>query len=134
MHVNMVLLEGEKNMDLRKKSISDKLSTLLAISLLLASITSIATFINLIPLAEASGTVGKALSSDGLDDCAAVPAIDANVYTFELWFKPETNFALIGSNRFLIQTADDSLTVWHDVYVGPQNGPPYQFVQGLGIT
>ncbi len=62
---------------------------------------------------------GEALSFDGLNDCVSVPAIDENVYTVELWFKPTANSGLIGSNRFLIQTSDSSLIVWHNVYVGP---------------
>ena len=86
--------------------------------LLLVDIASFAVFVDNLPLAQAIPTLGNALSFNGISDRVSVPAIDVDVYTLELWFKPETNFALIGSNRFLIQTADTSLTVWHDVYSG----------------
>jgi PKD repeat protein len=62
--------------------------------------------------------LGEALSFDGVSNYVSVLPIDANIYTCELWFKPEKNFALVGSNRFLIQSADQSLYVWHDVSAG----------------
>jgi hypothetical protein len=66
---------------------------------------------------------GWALSFDGVDDYVSVPPIDAYVYTFELWFNASSNNALIGSDRFLIQTANDSLIVWYDVNKAPVKFP-----------
>ena len=73
---------------------------------------------------RAADGLGEALNFDGTSNCVSVAPVDADVYTFELWFKPDTNYALIGSNRFLIQTSDQSLTVWHDVYGGSVNWYP----------
>lgn len=91
------------------------LSMLLIGSLCLSIIAGFAQFA---PPANAVTPLGS-LNFDGSNDRVDVPPIDSDAYTFMLWFKPTINNALIGSNRFLIQTYDGSLTVWHSVYVGP---------------
>jgi len=91
------------------------LSMLLIGSLCLSIIAGFAQFA---PPANAITPLGS-LNFDGSNDRIDAPPIDADTYTFMLWFKSTTNNALIGSNRFLIQTYDGSLTVWHSVYVGP---------------
>jgi hypothetical protein len=93
------------------------------LSSLLVCIIVLSTCLISMPLQRVYAADGKgnALSFDGTSNYVSLAAIDNNVYTFELWFNPATttNFALIGSLRFLIQTSGTSLTVWHDVYVGP---------------
>ena len=70
---------------------------------------------------------GYAGSFDGIDDYIEVSAIDENVYSFEAWFKPVINHALIGSDGFLIQSGDASVSVWHDV-----NRPPVSWSVDIG--
>jgi len=96
-----------------------KILTVIIIGVLCLSMFSM--LARFLPPAGAAATIGEALSFDGTNDYVYVPPINADVYTIALWFKPTTNFALIGSNRFLIQTADQSLIVWHNVYVGPRS-------------
>jgi PKD repeat protein len=90
-----------------KKLISALLTTLIALSAIFVLAPRIK--------AWASDGLGEGLSFDGTSYVSVSP-IDANVYTIELWFNSTINNALMGSNRFLIQTSDDSLTVWHNVY------------------
>lgn len=118
--------EESEIIKLRGHYAQGKLRTLLLVALLFVNTVWV---FSLIPTGKAgipppTLTPGRALSFDGADDYVSVPAIDANVYSFELWFNATTNNALIGSYRFLIQTADQSLTVWHDVYVGPTSWYP----------
>jgi PKD repeat protein len=105
--------EEKLKMTIRRRAV-----TLLTLLVILTNMLSVSSFLSFVPSAKASGALGDALSFDGISAYVSVPVIDGNVYTFELWFNPEINNAVIGSDRFLIQTSDDSLTVWHDVYNG----------------
>jgi PKD repeat protein len=93
------------------------------IAILLIASVIMATFYVFSPQVKvwAADGLGKALSFDGVSNYVSVPAIDANAYTFELWFKPGTKATLngvIGSLRFLIQIDGQTVSVWYNVYVG----------------
>jgi hypothetical protein len=110
----------------QEKRLGERKMTKLATTLLIISVVLSACLV-FAPRVTVLGSdgVGKALSFDGVSSYVSVLPIDESTYTFELWFKPETNFALIGSGRFLIQTGDDSLTVWYDVYTAPLQWYPH---------
>lgn len=112
-------LHGEMEM---KKLVSALLMTLIILSTLLVLTSQVKVWATAVP--------GEALSFDGGSNYVSVSPIDANTYTFELWFNSETNNALIGSNRFLIQTGDQFLIIWHDVYVGPSQWYPVSIGTG----